>query len=156
MTNIKHYILPLDNVDLAKILSTWTWLVDASKSVIALTKTGDAVLKDTYNKLYFLDTGGGELKLISENYLDFIEQKLDDEVVQEMLLPPLVDLLEENGKQLTQGKVYSYTLLPILGGLYDQNNLYPLDIYEHYSLTGDLHYQLKDTPDGTRVDVVVK
>ena len=45
MTNIKQYILSLDNIDTTKILSTWTWLVDNDKSVIALTKAGDAMIQ---------------------------------------------------------------------------------------------------------------
>ena len=153
MTNIKQYILPLDNVDLTKILSSWTWLVDTDKSVVALTKAGDAILKDTNNKLYFLDIGGGEINLISANYLDFTEGKLSEEVIEELLLPILVDKLENNNIRLKLGQVYSYTMLPILGGAYDEKNMFAVDLYEHYNLTGEIHFQIKDLPDGANVKI---
>ncbi len=153
MTNIEQYILPLDNVDLTKVLSTWTWLVDNDKSIIALTKAGDAVLKDTNNKLYFLDIGGGKLNLITTNYLDFTEGKLTEQVIEELLLPRLVDQLEINNITLRAGQVYSYKMLPILGGNYDKNNIFAVDLYEHYNLTGEIHFQIKDLLDGTKVEI---
>jgi hypothetical protein len=152
----QKYILTLDNLDLAKIMSSWTWLIGNDKTVVALTKAGDAIIKDNFEKLYFLDVGCGELNLISDNYLDFTHAKLKEETMEELLLPGLVDKLERENIILKPMQVYSYTLLPILGGKYDENNMYTLDIYEHYNLTGDLHYQLKDNPDGTRVDIEVK
>ena len=153
MTNIKTYIISLDDIDLKRILETWTWLTGENKTVIALTKLGDALLKDTDNKLYFLNTGEGDLKTISENYMDFINAKLDNEVYEELFLPTLVDELNRNDKQLLPKQVYSFYKLPLLGGTYDTENIYVLNLYEHYNLTGEIHLQLKDLPDGTKINI---
>jgi hypothetical protein len=153
--DIEKYLIPTDKLDLIKVLSTWTWLI-GDKSVVALTKSGEALLKDDKGHLYFLDVGGGTIEFKADNYRDFFDKKLSYELTEELLLPAVVDKLEQHGIKLNPRQVYSYTQLPILGGTYDKNNMYALDIYEHYNITGDIHYKLKDTPDGTQVDIEVE
>jgi Domain of unknown function (DUF1851) len=152
MIDIDNYILPLINVDLAKILRNWTWLT-GNKSIVALTKAGDALLKEDDNSLYFLDIGVCELSFISKDYHDFLDKKLSEDIIDKLLLPNLIDKLEHHNINLKTGQVYSYTLLPILGGVYDEKNRYAVDLYEHYSLMGEINYKLKDLPDGTDIQI---
>ncbi|MES2430763.1 MAG: T6SS immunity protein Tdi1 domain-containing protein [Bacteroidota bacterium] len=153
--DVEKYIIPLDKIDLAKILSTWVWLT-SSKSIVGLTKSGDALLKNEQDHLFFLDVGGGTCEFKADNYQDFFDQKLNYELTEELLLPVLVDKLELHGIILKPKQVYSYIILPIIGGAYDEKNIYAVDLYEHYNLTGEMHFQLKDLPDGTKVDTEVK
>jgi hypothetical protein len=154
-TDVIKYILPLDTLDLSKILSTWTWLTGKNMDIVALTKAGDALLKDDQGYMHFLDTGNGTMNLISKDYKDFLENKLSENVLEELLLPKLIDRLDRNNIKLKVGQVYSYTMLPILGGMYDEKNMFALDLYEHYNLTGEIHLQLKDMPNGTEVEIDV-
>jgi hypothetical protein len=153
--DIEKYLIPTDKLDLSKVLSTWTWLT-GDKSIVALTKSGDALLKDTSGHLFFLDVGCGTIELKANNYRDFFDNKLSYELTEELLLPAVVDKLEQHGIILKSGQIYSYTLLPIMGGTYDENNMFAVDLYEHYNLTGDIHFQIKDTPDGTKVEIRVE
>lgn len=153
--DIDKYLVPIDNLDLKKVLSTWTWLT-GDKSIVALTKSGDALLKDNSGHLYFLDVGGGTVEVKADNYRDFFDNKLSYKLTEELLLTVVVDKLEQHGIKLNARQVYSYTLLPIIGGSQDEKNMFAVDLYEHYNLTGDIHFQLKDSPDGTQVDIVVK
>ena|SRR6218665_3069545 len=151
---VEDYLIPLQGLDLYRIIASWTWLT-GDKIIVALTKNGDALLSDQNKHLYFLETGGGTIEQQSYNYQDLMDNQLDPELTMEILLAPVVDQMDQK-IGLKPGQVYSYTLLPVLGGKYDPSNRYALDIYEHYGVTGDLHMQLKDTPDGTWVDVIVK
>lgn len=153
--DLEKYLIPTNDLNLMRILSTWTWLT-VDKSIVALTKIGDALLKDNDGHLYFLDVGCGTLELKANNYNDFFKKKLDYELTEELLLPVVVDNLEKHGIKLKPGQVYSYTLLPILGGTYNEKNMFAVDIYEHYNLTGEIHFQLKDKPDGTHANILVK
>ena len=63
-------------------------------SILSLTKAGDLLLKDADNKLWFLDVGNGNLKLISNNFSDLFNRKLNEDVIKEILLPQLIDNLE--------------------------------------------------------------
>lgn len=152
--NIGKYLIPTDEIDLSKVLLTWTWLT-GDKSIVALTKSGDALLKDNIGHLYLLDVGRGTLELKANNHQDFLYNKLSYELTEEILLPTVVDKLEQHGIILNTGQVYSYKLLPILGGTYDEKNMFALDIYEHFGLTGDIHFQIKEAQDGTRVEIKI-
>ncbi len=152
MTEIEKYILNFDNLDLTGLLENWTWLT-GEKSIVAITKAGDMLLKDRNNELYFLDTGLGEIKLISQNYLDFSQNHMSENVIEELLMPNLVDRLDRKYTNLKPGQVYSYNLLPILGGIYDETNMFPLEIYEHFGLTGEIQNKIKNLPDGTRIKI---
>ena len=155
MSIIHNYSIPLVNLNLKKIISSWAWLIGDNKNIIALTKVGDAFFTDPNKNLYFLDVGEGAFQLISNDYNDLFNGKLDSEVVEEFLLPTVVDNLEENGIILKDGQVYSYVMLPILGGKYDEKNMYAVDIYEHYDLASEIHLQIKDLPDGSTVSFKV-
>ena len=155
MTEIEKYTVRLDNLDLTRIINSWTWLTDV-KSVVALTKAGDMLLTDRFDKLYFLNVGAGSIELVCQNYHEFFENKLDANIIEEILIPNLVDELETRKAKLKPGQVYSYAMLPIYGGTYDVKNMGPVDLYEHYELTGTIHYKIKDLPDGTPIKVIVK
>ncbi len=153
--DIEKYIVPLDKIDLSKILSTWLWLT-VDKSIVALTKSGDALLKNDEGHLFFLDVGGGTCEFKADDYQDFFDKKLSYELTEELILPVLVDKLLAHGINLKPTQVYSYTILPIIGGAYDEKNMYAVDLHEHYNLTGEIHFQLKDIPDGAEVEIKVK
>ena len=152
MTEIEKYTVSLDNLDLTRIINSWTWLTGV-KSVVALTKAGDMLLADSSDKLYFLNVGAGSIELVCQNYHDFFENKLDANITEEILLPNLVDELETRKTKLKPGQVYSFAMLPIYGGTYDVKNMGPVDLYEHYELTGTIHYKIKDLPDGTQIKI---
>jgi hypothetical protein len=150
---IKNYLKNIENLDSQRILKEWRWLV-GDMSMLSLTKAGDLLLKDADKKLWFLDVGNGNLKLISNNFSDLFNRKLNEDVIKEILLPQLIDNLESEYR-LKSNEVFGYTLLPIFGGQYDNKNMYPLDIYEHYELCGEIHLKIKDLPDGTAIQMKV-
>lgn len=152
--DIKKYLVPIDNLDIKKIISNWKWLT-GDKTIVALAKSGDALLKDNDDKLYFLDVGSGTIEHKADNYQDFFQAKLSNELVEEILLPTVIDKLEKFGFILNKGQIFSFTILPILGGKYDEKNMFALDIYEHFTLTGEIHFQIKDLPDGTEVKMKI-
>jgi hypothetical protein len=154
MLDYNKYIIPLDDIELNRILKTWTWLVGENKAVIALTKIGDALLKDTDNKLFLLNTRVGALTEISGNYLDFINGNLNKDLFNEILLPGFINTLESK-IILKPKQVYCFIYLPLIGGDYIKENIYAGDVYEHYNLTGEIHLQLKNLPDGTEVEFKV-
>jgi hypothetical protein len=62
-----------------------------------------------------------------------------------------VESLMSSGLILSLGKIYSFKKLPILGGDYLPNNIVVMDIEEHFKITGYIHRQIKDLPEGTQI-----
>ncbi len=143
MYDLEAYTIPLHNLDLPRVVKTWKWLTGEDKIVIALTKLGDILFRDNKGKLIFLDTGKGKLEIIDEDYRNFTDGNLPNNTYEEILLAMLVDKLQRSGKILKPDQVYSFSILPVLGGRYIVENMYARNLYEHYETTGETHAQLK-------------
>ena len=70
------------------------------------------------------------------------------------ILRDLKDLIEK-GMNLKENQVYSYKRMPILNGDYSLENFEMTDISVHFSMTGQICRQVKDLPEGTRINKVV-
>lgn len=148
--NLTNYTVSHTNLVHKKILNPWKWLIGEDKEIIVVTKMGDLLLKDSTDKLFFLSTCEGSFETISNYYTDFFKNKLSPEQYYEIFLPNLIADLEEEGKHLNEGQVYSYVTLPVMGGIAnDPANIQCLDIYKHFILTGFIHKELDELSEET-------
>ena len=69
-----------------------------------------------------------------------------------LLAPVIAEFVRLHGP-FPLGTCLGFTQLPVLGGAYTIENRYRLSAVEHFSLTGDLHRQLRDLPDGAKVRI---
>ncbi|PKP19145.1 MAG: hypothetical protein CVU05_12010 [Bacteroidetes bacterium HGW-Bacteroidetes-21] len=146
MLDKEKYLLPAGQFDYAKLLTEWKWLTGEEVRIIALTKCGDVLLRDIDNNLVFLDTGYAYLTNISDDYHDFLDKNLSMETLEQILQNEIIDHLEDCGLKLNSDEVYSFKVLPVLGGEYDENNMFPMNIYEHFNETGKAQFKIKDIP----------
>jgi hypothetical protein len=66
----------------------------------------------------------------------------------------LVDELVARGQVLEPGQAYAFVRLPIFReGTYTADNLRPVNAKEHFGLTGRIHKQIHDLPDGAQVNI---
>jgi hypothetical protein len=56
-----------------------------------------------------------------------------------------------NDLRLAHAQVYSWRRPPALGGEYELENAETSDIAVHFSMTGQVHQQVRDLPPGTPV-----
>lgn len=56
--------------------------------------------------------------------------------------------------QLQIRQFYSFEIPPVLSGQYYVGNVTPLDIEVNYSFLADIHRQIKDLPEGTKINSV--
>ncbi|MBN2018784.1 MAG: DUF1851 domain-containing protein [Sedimentisphaerales bacterium] len=59
------------------------------------------------------------------------------------------------GKHLKPKQCYSFSIPPFLGGKYEVENLETIDVYVHFSISGQLSHQCKDLPDGTKIKIKI-
>jgi hypothetical protein len=148
-----HSLNSPGNVDL---LSEWRWLVGGMPSVLGWSKGGDLFLADRDGAIHLLDPGAGTVERIADSQSHFETQLSDANNADDLLQADIVSAFESMHGPLPAGRCLSYTMLPVLGGTYTLENRYPLSIREHAGVTGDMHRQIRDLPDGTEVEVRVK
>jgi hypothetical protein len=96
-----------------------------------------------------LETDTGTLGRLA----DFINLIDEHNNANNWLMIPLVDRLVSLGIALKQFQCYGYKQLPILGGTYTPDNIVPKTIKEYYPFLGDIYKQIKNLPDGTKVQI---
>jgi hypothetical protein len=143
-------------VDLKDFCSAWQWCLTDQKAVALISCVGDMFLIGKDDTINWLDTSAGELKKIADNIQQF-EEQLDNEAnIDNWFLATLVEKLIKSGKTLKENEVYSFRQMPVLGGDYSIENLQPTDISVHFALTGQIAEQIKDLPDGTKINIKIK
>jgi len=153
--NLDDLIVKFDKDASEKLTGNWTWLIGTGKEVLLVSTIGDMFLTDDNKRVYWLDVGSGEFKLVANTIEDFEEKLKNVEQVNEWFMIDLATELRHSGNKLKDGQLYSYKKLPIIGGDYTAENFAPLEIVEHFGYTGDIHEQIKDLPNGTEVEIKI-
>lgn len=144
------------HIDLNRLTESWDWLIGNDKTPILISSIGDIFLEDRNEKCYRLNVGEGIIEKVAEDKTEFKEKLNDNEIVSDWFLVELVAELKKGGMELTENKLYGYKKLPVLGGEYEPENFELTDIEVHFELSGQIHKQIKDLPDGTNVKIVTE
>lgn len=164
MDVVRHLMTPslmqltkdITNVDLDDILSCWRWKLKDMKGVATISVLGDIFLLGKDNAVYWLQTDSGDLTKVADTLEQYEQFLSDEEKVDNWFLPSLVKDLLAAGKTLKENEVYSYKKLPVIGGEYSVDNIEPTDMSVHFAFSGQICEQIKDLPDGTKVNIKVK
>lgn len=146
----------LDKVNTTDLLAAWKWRTGEIRSVVIVTLLGDAFFLGADKAVYWLQTDVGDLTMVAASLEEFDEMLTDEETVEDWFLTPVLEELHDAGKTLKENEVYSYKLLPVLGGEYEVDNIEPVDMKIHFDTTGQICEQIKDLPDGAEVEINVK
>ena len=106
-------------------------------------------------RIWWLETGGGAFKEIAASRTDFDRLLEDGEQVKQLLLAPIVEEYIRAHGPFPLGKCLGFTQLPVLGGSYTLDNRWLAPAVEHFGLTGHIHSQIRDLPDGTKVRIEI-
>ncbi len=152
--HLNSLIKDINIIDTRDICSDWKWLLDNHEEVILVSAIGDMFLLGKDKAIYWLDVGMGELTCVAESIDEFQNLLREEEKINIWLLPQLVSKLVSAGKVLGKNQVYSFKRPPALGGDYSIGNFDTTDISVHFSIFGQIHKQIWDLPDGTKINSV--
>ena len=148
----------------SSLMSDWRWLIDSSQSRIGrwlkpptklpilLTASGNAFLQNgSDGSVHFLDTIDGKLEQTSSSSEEFRSQLLKPPFVERYFSVAMIGSLRDSGASLPPGKIYSFRVPPVLGGRFEAENIELTDIEVHFSISGQIHRQVANTPAGTPI-----
>ena len=144
-------IVPLDGIDLCRMLEFWRWLMPDTHRPLFATALGDLFLRDPDGRVLWLDMGDGRLHAVATDEAEFGCLAADPENGSLWFGAVLVDQLRTAGKVLRPGECYCYLQLPMLGGEYEAANFRIYDVVTHFRVWGPIHEKLRDIPDGEQV-----
>ena len=129
--------------------ASWHPLVPAGAKILCTNLFGDTFFVDDAGAVHMLERGATTVQAIAPSEEEFRSAITDDS--EGWQLRPLADRCRSAGKILDEGQCYAFSILPVLGGEYDVENVWVAPWREWFALTADIYNQLKDVPDGTPV-----
>jgi hypothetical protein len=150
---LDDFTISTTNLDIPDLIDCWKWLLKKIDKVLLISKLGDMFLIGQNDAIYWLATDTGTLTTIANSTEEFEQLLQDEENLDNWFLPSLLEQLHEAGKMLKQNQVYSFKMMPIIGGEYTVENIEPTDISVHFTFTGQIFEQVKDLPDGTPIKI---
>ena len=142
----------------AEAREAWSWLVPGRWRPILFAMVGGIFFESEAGTVHWLDIGVGTVEEVAPS-VEAFEAILRSgaPVVEEWFLPPLVQALHEAGKRPGPGQAYHFLILPVFAeGKYAPDNMVLVPAREQVGAAADIHRQLKDVPDGTKAEMIVR
>jgi len=137
---------------LADLMSDWEWLVGSGSKAVMVTALGDAFVRRADDTFAYLNIAYGTLRKVAASADGFGRKLSDAEFINEYFAPHVIGMFYEHGfERLPENHCFSFRILPILGGEADPSNIDVTDVDVHFSLAGQIHFQIKDLVPGTPI-----
>ena len=140
-----------DSVDLDTLLSDWEWAMPEPLRPVLLTAMGDVFAQGNSGSVYFVDVVDGSIRLVADDGESFEQLLRNNQFVTDHMFPARVVEFRKAGLTLEPTQVYSHKQLLVLGGADDLENVETTDVSVHVSIHGQIHFQVKDLPNGTPI-----
>jgi len=125
--------------------------------LVARNAFGDLFLRDTDGKVNWLDVAGGELKKVADLDSAFWEAIECDGIPELAELEADARGFDLMGLSPATDQCIGFKMPLVFAESKNvPDNAYIADLYECVSFLGNLHYQLRNHPDGTKVELVIR
>lgn len=150
----KEISVDFRHIEEDSILEAWKWIIPEESKLVLVSSIGDMFIETASKEIHWLQVDSRKLEKIAKNMDEFYPLLYDQNVSREWFMFELVQKIKDSGLILEPGMLYSYKKLPILGGEYSPCNFDLCDIEVHFDIFGQIHRQIKDLPDGTKINSI--
>jgi len=145
----------VDGLDTERLLSEWRWLCPSRMSLIARNAFGDLFLRDELGAVFWLNTTVGEFNKASSSETEFREMAETSEKRKEWFAEPELLAYGKRGLYPGLSQCIGYSVPAVFAEGGRPETAYVADLYDYVSFLGDLHRQISDLPDGSKVQLRV-
>jgi hypothetical protein len=146
----------VEGLSLEKLLREWKWLVHGHFRLLAVNAFGDLFLEDINGDVHRLDVTSAKVSAIAASAKQFAEAANEPEKRRDWLLEGLAEQAAGRGCRPGKGQCVGYKVPVVFKeSAAAPNNLYVADLYEFVAFMGDVHKQMKDVPDGSKIRLKV-
>jgi hypothetical protein len=147
---------PTDQLDVERLLADWRWLCPQNLTLIARSVYGDLFLQDHEGRVFWLDVAVGRFTEVADSEKEFLERANAPEAREEWFGESDERSGAEKGLIPGPGECIGFSVPLALAEGGSSDTPYIADLYEHISFLGDLHRQIANLPDGTKVQLKVR
>ena len=142
-------------LDAAKLLSEWQWLCPTHMSLVARNVFGDLFLRDGAGRIFWLNATVGRFDNVSSSEAEFREMAETYEKRKEWFAEPEMLAYQKLGLRPGVSQCIGFSVPAVFREGGKVETAYVADLYDYVSFLGDLHRQISELPDGSRVQLQV-
>ncbi len=144
-------VVPMSEVDPARVLGFWDWLVDRPVGAVELTRFGDWFVADAAGIVYRLDALDGSFTPICNSIAEYQHRKSSLPELDEWFSEATVDALHQAGHLPGAGQGFGYRVPPIIGGPVNRENIVVVELTSWQLFISNVHQAVNALPAGSRV-----
>ncbi|MFK5914878.1 MAG: DUF1851 domain-containing protein [Woeseiaceae bacterium] len=138
-----------------EIIASWSWTGIKPTEIVAENEFGNLIIKDADNKFWRLCPEDVYCEVVAESIDDYNTLINDDEFLNDWNMTVMVKEATVMLGALKEGDKYYMVIPGILNGEYSGKNIQMAPFIEIISLSGNLGKEIKDLPDGAKVELKV-
>lgn len=142
-------------LDGERLLRTWRWLCPQPLMLIDKNAFGDLFLCDQSGRIHKLGVGSGEFVPVAESVSEFNELANTPEKQEEWFEQSSAEAASERGLIPGPGQCIAFSIPVVFGEGGGLDSAYIADVYDHLGFLGDLHHQIANMSDGTKVRLAI-
>ena len=146
----------IDQLDVNRLLDQWRWLCAEGVTLVARNGFGDLFLRTVEGTILCLNVVNGTLAEVAESGSSFEELLRHPAGRERWLAERKIEAFAERGLKPNDLQCIGFKMPVVFAESANvPNNAYVADLYEQVSFLGDLHRQLANSPDGSKVRLII-
>lgn len=141
------------DLSLERLLKEWRWLCPQTVSLLARNAFGDLYLREKEGKILRLDVAVGQIQQVAESEEQFRKLASTNDKQEQWFAASYETAAVRRGLKPGVDQCIAFKTPLVFAESGTPNSVYIADLYEQVSFLGDLHRQLKDLPDGAKVQL---
>ncbi len=138
-----------------EIAKSWGWIGIDPVEVVGENDFGNLMIKDVRGEYWRLCPEELSCEVVAKSREELDQLSADQEFLSDWYMQALVKVaIEENGP-LASDKKFCFAIPCVLGGKYEASNIKTASLLEMIRFSGDVALQIKDLPDGEKVQLKV-
>jgi hypothetical protein len=152
---MNNYFL-VEHLALEHLLKEWRWLCPQKVALVARNAFGDLYLRDESGKIMRLDVAVGQIKQVAESEIRFRELASTKEKREEWFAESDELAAARQGLNPGPNQCVGFKTPVVFAESGSPNNAYVADLYEYVSFLGEIHRQISQLPEGSKVRLEFK
>ena len=148
--------LLVDHLEVERLLAEWKRLCPRRMTLVGRTAFGDLFLRDAAGLILCLNTAVGKLTQVAESEAQFREQAQSREKRKEWFAEPDEEACAKRGLKPNSSQCVGFSVPLVFAESGSSDTAYIADLYEYVSFLGDLHRQIANLPNGSKVRLQVQ
>lgn len=147
---MKNYF-HVGHLSLERLLKEWRWLCPQTVVLVARNVFGDLYLRDEFGKILKLDVAIGQIKEVAESETEFRKLASTRDKLEEWFAESDELAASRKGIKPAANQCIGFKTPLVFAEGGTPNSAYVADLYEYVSFLGEVHRQISQLPDGSKV-----